>query len=127
MSVEIARTYRKDFIKFTPYAPAADRKRWESLPGDFKQEIIQAGERYLHYSYPMLPATKYMEFCRIGNRSMYEALYFDRRRILNTLILAECAEGMGRFLDDIVNGLMAICEESGGSFRLLNYHISILK
>ncbi|HBM81562.1 MAG TPA: heparinase [Clostridiaceae bacterium] len=113
MFVEIASSYRKGFKKFAPYAPESDRKRWGSLPDDFRQEIIQGGEKYINYAYPVLPATKYMEFCRTGNRSNYEALYFNRRRILNTLILAECAEGGGRFLDDIVNGLMAICEESG--------------
>ena len=102
-----------DFKRFAPYAPAVDRKRWESLPADFRKEITQAGEEILPCTYPMLPATKYMEFCRIGNRSDYEELYFGRRRVLNTLILAECAEGRGRFLDDIVNGIMAICEESG--------------
>jgi hypothetical protein len=105
--------YRKSFKKFAPYAPAADRKTWESLPGDFRREIIQSGEECLDYAYPVLPATKYMEYCRIGNRSMYEALYFERRRTLNTLVLAECAEGKGRFLDDIVNGIITISEESG--------------
>lgn len=113
MFIETIRAYNKGLKKFRPYAPASDRKTWESIPEDFRQEIIQAGEEYLNFDYPVLPATKYMEFCRIGNRSMYEELYFKRRTVLNTLILAECAEGKGRFLDDIINGIMAICEESG--------------
>lgn len=123
MFVEIARQHNKGIKKFAPYAPAADRESWESLPEDFRQKIIQAGEEYLNFAYPMLPATKYMEFCRIGNRSMYEKLYFNRRRILNTLILAECAEGKGRFLDDIVNGIMAICEESGWQIPAHNHYM----
>jgi hypothetical protein len=113
MFVKIASTYDKDLKKFAPYAPASEREHWKGLPEDFRQEIIEAGEKYLNFSYPMLPATKYMDFCRIGNRSVYEGLYFNRRRILNALVLAECVEGKGRFMDDIVNGIMAICEESG--------------
>jgi hypothetical protein len=120
---EIAMDYHGGLKKFAPYAPAADRRAWESLAEDFRQEMIQAGEEYLNYAYPMLPATKYMEYCRIGNRSMYEALYFSRRRVLNTLILAECAEGKGRFLDDIVNGIITICEESGWQLPAHNSYL----
>ncbi len=39
-------------------------------------------------------------------------LHFERRSALASLTLAECTEGEGRFLDDIVNGIWAICEES---------------
>ena len=123
MFVKMARTYSGELTRFAPYAPASERKDWEALPEDFRQEIIEAGEEYLDFAYPMLPATKYMEFCRIGNRSMYEQLYFDRRRILNTLILAECAEGKGRFMDDIINGIMAICEESGWQIPAHNNYL----
>ncbi|UCE08433.1 MAG: heparinase II/III family protein, partial [bacterium] len=35
-----------------------------------------------------------------------------RREALCSLVLAECAEGKGRFIDDIVNGIWLICEES---------------
>jgi hypothetical protein len=53
-----------------------------------------------------------MEFARTGNRSHYEGSYFSRRRALGALALAESAEAKGRFLDDIANGIWAICEES---------------
>ncbi|MCB0092183.1 MAG: hypothetical protein KDE54_30050, partial [Caldilineaceae bacterium] len=38
--------------------------------------------------------------------------HFERRGMLGTLVIAECIEDQGRFLDDIVNGIWAICEES---------------
>lgn len=53
-----------------------------------------------------------MEFLRTGNRVHYETKLFARRTALNTLVLAECAENQGRFLDDIINLITAICEES---------------
>ncbi|HIE26210.1 TPA: heparinase, partial [Candidatus Poribacteria bacterium] len=49
---------------------------------------------------------------RDGNRDRYQSVSFERRRILVNLVIAECMEGKGRFLDDIVNGVWAICEES---------------
>ena len=53
-----------------------------------------------------------MEFYRNGNRMRYEIVSFGRRMQLQALVLGECAENQGRFVDDIVNGIWAICEES---------------
>jgi hypothetical protein len=59
-----------------------------------------------------LPANIYMEFSIDGNRTHYEAPYFERRDLLTRLVLAECAEGQGSFLIGILNALWSICEES---------------
>ena len=48
-----------------------------------------------------------------GTGQDFEASYFARRRMLNALVLAECVEHQGRFLDRIIDGLLLICEESG--------------
>ncbi|MBR4888323.1 MAG: heparinase II/III family protein, partial [Clostridia bacterium] len=66
--------------------------------------------------YPMLPMTLYLEFARNGNRSHYEAPYFARRRRLNDLIIAECVEHKGRFMDAIIDGIVCICEETSWCF-----------
>ncbi|MCI8442863.1 MAG: heparinase [Provencibacterium sp.] len=122
MVSEIARRYQGPIHTFAPYAPASDRKGWEGLPEKLRKNLIAQGEQVIDYNYPMLPATKYMEFCRIGNRSMFEDIYFTRRRVLNALVLAECCENKGRFLDTIINGVMAICEESGWQLPAHNYY-----
>jgi len=57
-------------------------------------------------------ATLFLEYAREGNRSRYEQVHFERRYALTNLLVAECVEGKGRFLDDIANGVWAICEES---------------
>jgi len=49
---------------------------------------------------------------RTGNRRAYEDHHFPRRRALAALVLGECVEGKGRFIDDIINGIWCICEES---------------
>ncbi|MDQ3540054.1 MAG: heparinase II/III-family protein, partial [Chloroflexota bacterium] len=37
---------------------------------------------------------------------------YGRRKMLIRLVTAECVESEGRFIDDIINGVWAICEES---------------
>ena len=98
---------------FTPAPPASDRAAWSQLPADVRAMLVAAGEAALAETYPTLYATAYLEFIRSGDRVGYERHYFNRRRMLNELVLAECVEGSGRFLDHISDGLLLICEESG--------------
>jgi hypothetical protein len=95
-----------------PWPTWSERARWESLPEPVRKDLIANGEQYLGYRWPSLPATLFLEYARNGNRSRYEHEHFARRNALTDLIVAECVEGEGRFLDDIVNGVWAICEES---------------
>jgi hypothetical protein len=95
-----------------PWPKWSDRRSWESLPEPVRRDLVASGEQYLGYKWPNLPAMLFLEYARNGNRSRYEHEHFARREALTDLIVAECVEGKGRFLDDIVNGVWAICEES---------------
>lgn len=95
-----------------PYPTIQDREAWDRLPDQQRQALVTDGESLLGADWPALPATLFMEFRRDGNRSRYQAKSYARRTMLIQLVLAECAENTGRFLDDIVNGIWAICEES---------------
>lgn len=97
---------------FHPYPTAAERAAWQGLPDELQARLLQQGEEYLGYAWPFLPATGYMDYWRTGDRARYEKPYFARRTALGSLVLAECVEGQGRFLDEIITGLWAICEES---------------
>lgn len=98
--------------EYRPFVKAGDRVYWESLPAALCGRLISRGESRLGFDWPALPATLYMENKRNGNRTRYEAACFERRAALGELVLAECAEGRGRFLDNIANGIWATCEES---------------
>lgn len=95
-----------------PYPTLNDRPAWEKLPGEVKNILCQRGETRLNFAWPSLPATLFLEYARIGNRAHYEAPHFERRGALAELALAECVENQGRFLDDIANGIWALCEET---------------
>ncbi len=95
-----------------PYPKIDEPKKWQVVPLSVRQAHIQQGEAYLGSSWDSLPATVFLEFVRNGNRSNYEKMSFSRREHLAALVMAEVFENKGRFLDDIVNGLWAICEET---------------
>ena len=96
---------------WTPY-PKSRESGWEGIPSDVRSAHIREAEEVLGTEWPALPATVFMEYVRTGNRSNFQALSFERRRRLAVLVLAESMEAEGRFLDEIVNGIWTICEES---------------
>jgi len=98
--------------RWMPFPEYRDRAAWEALPGDERRARIQAAERTLGKAWEALPATLLLEYQRNGNRSRYEAASFGRRKRLRDLAVAECLEGRGRFLDDVMNGVWLVCEET---------------
>ncbi|MCR5457304.1 MAG: heparinase II/III-family protein [Clostridiales bacterium] len=101
---------KSDFRYFPKYE---DREVWSRLLPEQMEAYIRAGEQYLNYEWPVLPAKLYLDFTRNGNRTRYEEIYHrKRRKQLLTLFVAECCEGKGRFVDDIINGVWTILDEA---------------
>jgi hypothetical protein len=109
---------------YHPFPTWHEQPAWQALSDSVRHFYIKQAEELLNYQWPALPATLYLEFKRDGNRNHYEEPHFDRRTRLGQLIIGECMEGRGRFLDDIANGIWVICEES---FWGLPAHMSAQK
>jgi hypothetical protein len=100
-----------------PFPNAADRDAWNALrttPGDAQrcQHLVDIASESLEQPWPSLIASRYMDYVRDGNRSRYEALYFARRKRVGLAALAECIEHDGRFVDEVIDGVWAICDEA---------------
>jgi hypothetical protein len=98
--------------RWRPFPTAAERAPWENLPGETRRLAVESGEKSLGQTWQPLPATLFLEYKRAGNRSNYEGVRSRRREQLRGLVLAECVEGKGRFVDEIVNGIWITCEET---------------
>jgi hypothetical protein len=95
-----------------PFPTLKEREGWRALPKPVSERLFALGAESLNKPLPPLPATLYLGYARTGNRSDFEKVFFERRVILQNLVLAECVEGKGRFLDAAANALWSICEES---------------
>ena len=97
---------------------ALDIPRWgdaywrDSVPATMRQSYIRFGERYLGQPWNSLSASVFAEFKKTGNHTRYEGLMFENRRQLAALVMAEVMEGRGRFMPDVVSGLMSTLEET---------------
>lgn len=100
------------FKEYRPYPSAAERAAWQALPQQVQSTLLGRAEAFAGFCYPQITALDWLAFTRSGNRIEFEEKYFARRNALCTLVLGECVQYNGRFLDDIINGLWCICEET---------------
>lgn len=96
--------------QWVPYPSYADREGWETLLGENRERLIISGEKLLDYKWKLVPATAYLEFERSGDRNVMQNPYDANLKALNTLMLAELAEGKGRFIDQLIDGVFMSCE-----------------
>lgn len=94
---------------WVPYPAYADRAGWEALLGRYREDFIARGEQFLGFDYLLLRASDYLEYTRTGDRYAQEDRLARNAEALSSLMMAELAEGRGRFLDDIINGTFYFC------------------
>ena len=91
--------------QWMPYPAYPDREGWDAiLTASRKKTLIEDGEKYLGYEWQTLYASDYLLYEQTGNRALMKK-ESNNRAVLNRLILAELAEGKGRFLPKIADGM----------------------
>lgn len=95
-----------------PYPAYSDRDGWDRMFGEMKAEAIKDGEKRLDFEWWAARATDYLDFERNGSRQKMWDVNGHNSRALVDLVLAELAEGKGRFLDQIINGMFLMTERT---------------
>ena len=98
--------------EWQPFPTWSHPQGLEEIPAKVRQAYISEAEALLDMEWKPLPATVFLQYARNGNRSNYQDLSFGRRENVATLVLGEVFERQGRFMDQIIDGLWAICEET---------------
>ena len=96
--------------QWVPYPAYQDRQGWDQFLGSHKDGIIRNGEKYLGFTWKVVKAMDYMEYERSGNRRIMEDPLGENNKAIGALVMAELAEGKGRFIDEIINGVLQACE-----------------
>ena len=98
-----------EWVKYPAYN---NRTAWENIPQAVRADIIRKGEQALTCNWGVVKASDYMEFIRSGNRDIMQLPQSKRVSALEALTLAELAEGKGRFMDALMDGVWAMCEQT---------------
>lgn len=97
----------QQWVKYPTYT---DREGWNKLFASAKEEYIRRGEKQLNYQWQVVKATDYIEFERSGSREVMEKPFDTNNMAIVDLLLAELAEGKGRFMPQLINGVFHTCE-----------------
>ena len=89
-----------------------DRAAWAGLTAKRLEEVRRGVEAYRDMEYPLLKATQFMAFSRSGSRTAWEDPYFRRRRKLIAALLDACLDGDLSRIDEVVDGIWLVCEET---------------
>ncbi|MCF3110017.1 heparinase II/III-family protein [Niabella sp. CC-SYL272] len=108
--------------QWIPYPAYKDRAGWDRLTGSYKNAFIEKGNAALTYQWKVIKATDYLEYTRSGSRVIMETPLNENVTTIVNLFTAELAEGKGRYLDQLANGVFAACEMTSWA---LSAHLSL--
>ena len=94
-----------------PFPAYEDRAGWAALFGPDAEKVIRRGEQLLDYQWQYIPASAYLAFERTGDRQAMERPEGANRGAMIALTLAELAEGKGRFIDQLANGVWLAAQQ----------------
>lgn len=99
----------QEWVKYPSYS---DREGWDDFLGEYKEEYIKSGEKYLDYQWQYIPASSYLEYERSGNRNIMQTPDNQNNNAIVSLLMAELAEGKGRFISKLIDGVFYTCEKT---------------
>ena len=114
-------TYNGILYSYDPFSEI--RADGLKIPESLRERLINEGRKYLDEPYAPLYAHDYMTFVRTGNRSDFEQKYFYRRHHLCAVVTAYLTDKSEDLLNDIIDGIYIISEESTWALPAHNSYI----
>lgn len=99
----------QEWVKYPAYK---DRAAWDAFLGNYKDQYIKRGEKALNHNWEYIPASAYIEYERSGSRDIMQLPNNRNNSAISDLFMAELAEGKGRFIEKIIDGVFFTCEKT---------------
>lgn len=97
---------------FTPVPKYCDKYWVDSIPLKMRMSYIKEAEKYLDTKWESLNIIYFSDFRENGDRERCQNFIFSKRNKLMILAMGEIMECKGRFINDILNGMFSVCEET---------------
>jgi hypothetical protein len=102
-----------------------DRQAWQTIAGDKRLSWVSAeAEKRLHSPFPAWNDDAYLGFTRNGTRPEGERMMNARSAWLYPLVLAECLEWRGRYLDRITEVLTELVHQPTWTWPAHDSHLT---
>ena len=97
-------------VNFSSFS-SNNRNFWKSLDSSVKQDIITRADECHFSQNDAISLSLFRDFKKTGNRKRFEDVYFNKRKKLSDLVIAECVENSGRYVSEIEEGVWSILSE----------------
>ncbi|GGF18101.1 heparinase II/III domain-containing protein [Echinicola rosea] len=125
---EIKQFPNTSYLDSNPLSVFPDRgtvhQSLSQLPEEIQDRLVEEGDEAIEYEWPAIPVSAYLDFVRNGNRTRMQSYQNQRTKALKSLVLAEMLVQDGTYLDAIMDGVWAMCEQSTW---VLSAHLSAQK
>ena len=111
-SQQTVKSYLLENKNWVPYPVYTDRAAWKDLTSTVYHSLIEKGDQGLNYTWQVVKATDYLAYERNGSRVIMEKPMNENATALANLFFAELAEGKGKYMDQIINGVWYFTEMS---------------
>lgn len=93
-----------------PYPAYTDRESWDRMTEPFKAQIFKAADKYLNFDWELFKPSDYLKYEKTGDRKLALPEEHNRQAII-ALTLGELADGTGKYLGKLVDGLWFMCQQ----------------
>ena len=92
--------------KWLPFPAYSDREGWDAMfTPEQKKAIIKKGEKSLKYKFEPIPISTFLCLYTTGDKQAMRKIERANRQAFIDLMMAELAEGKGRFMPKIADGV----------------------
>lgn len=103
-------------ITATTYSAAPsvkDRDFWTRVGRSTNyRSVVRNAKHLATRTFEPLPDDLYLEYSQTGNRSRYEKIYFAKLKAFRTLVIAECIQDSGQFIDTIQQAIVSYAADT---------------
>ena len=96
--------------EFHPFPKYRERAAWDTVKAETRDKWVSEAEKAVDYAWPATPMYVYRIYGTEGNFYPHWLAFTEKRAALGIFLIAECLEGKGRFIQQIINGIYAVCE-----------------
>lgn len=107
--VKSALIMKRQWVNYPSYY---DREAWAKLLNGLDASIIKDGEDMLDFQWKVVTASDYLSFSHGGSRAEMENAHNANLDAIAKLFWAEMAEGKGRFVPKLADGVFCMCERT---------------
>ncbi len=105
MQPGVSESFRTD-AQWWPFPDYSDRDQWEKIiPQEQRKSLILSAENKLNYRWQHIPASTFIALNTTGDKQEMRRIERANRQAIIDLMVGEIAEGKGRFLPQIADGL----------------------